>query len=144
MQFCGRRIAPGLAGPGILLLFGAIFSGDATIRPLDDGAPDEPGGALASGGNDLHHTIPREIRAPRSGRPGWLPPHVANHPDVIGRPGLPNRWPIPREVHTKIHPKYNQRFKEELGRLRDGLTVDKVLQIRDTLVKDFDIEKYRP
>ena len=140
------RMARGgaLSGPEIVLISGAIFSGDATIGPLNDGVPEEPGGALASGSNDLHHTIPRAIRAPRSGKPGKLPADVANHPDVIGRPGLPNRWSIPRELHTKIHPRYNRRFEEELRRLREEPKVEDVLRIRDQLVKDFNIERYRP
>jgi len=93
---------------------------------------------------DLHHTIPRVIRAPRRGGEGLLPKHVANHPDVVGRPGNPNRWRIPRSVHRDIHPHYERRFAAELRALGREPEVKDVLRIRDELAKEFDIEAYRP
>jgi RHS repeat-associated protein len=105
--------------------------------------------ALSTGGGggptEMHHTIPREIRAPRSGEKSkWLPDDVANHPDVVGRPGLPNRWAIPKELHRSMHPRYNERFKEELSKLEGKVTVKDVLDIRDRLAKEFKIDGYRP
>jgi RHS repeat-associated protein len=98
----------------------------------------------ACGARDLHHTIPRQIRAPRSGGRGLLPRAVARHPDVVGRPGLPNRWPIPRDLHRRIHPAYNKKFAEELAKLPGKPTVKDVLRIRDKLAKHFKINRFRP
>src|SRR3712207_6095014 len=39
----------------------------------------------------LHHTIPREVYNPRSGKPAMLPEHLVNDPDIKGRAGNPNR-----------------------------------------------------
>ncbi len=69
---------------------------------------------------------------------------VASHPDIIGRPGLPNRWPVPQQLHRSMHPRYNQRFKEELTRLEGEPDVKDVLRIRDRLAKEFGIDEYRP
>lgn len=72
---------------------------------------------------------------------------MRSHPDVVGRPGLPNRWPIPQELHRSMHPRYNQRFKDELSRIMQTgkkPSVEDVLGIRDRLVKEFGIEGYRP
>jgi hypothetical protein len=102
------------------------------------------GGGSGSGPMDKHHTIPREIRAPRSGKPGKLKPDVANHPDVKGRPGLPNRWDIPRELHQKLHPQYNRRFEAELAKIKGEPTAEDVIKIRDQLATEFGIEGYRP
>jgi len=97
------------------------------------------------GAVDMHHTIPRQIRAPRSGKPSeFLKPNVANHPDVVGRPGLPNRWPIPRELHRRLHPRYNLDFIEELQKIQGDATVKDVLRIRDELARKHGIERYRP
>jgi hypothetical protein len=104
---------------------------------------------------DMHHTIPREIRAPRGGGPGWLPEDLANHPDIVGRPGNPNRWPVPRDLHRDIHRpsrpngSYNERWKEELedlaGRIDpEDWTVDDILDIRRLLTEEFGIDGFAP
>ena len=68
-----------------------------------------------------HHSIPKEIQKK-------LPLDVASHPDVRGRPGLPNIRPVDATKHTKAHDKagistkatgihggaYNKRFQEEI------------------------------
>jgi hypothetical protein len=104
--------------------------------------------SLSTGGGggptEKHHTIPREIRAPRSGKPSKLPDDVANHPDVIGRPGLPNRWDIPKGLHRSMHPHYNNRFKAELAKVEGTVTPEKVVEIRDKLAIEFKIDGYRP
>jgi hypothetical protein len=118
-------------GAGIHGLAQALTTGGGTSGPVEI---------------EMHHTIPREIRAPRSGKPGMLPDHVANHPDVVGRPGLPNRWAVPKEVHREIHPRYNRRFEEEVNKIKANreINVKDVLNIRDRLVKEFGIDMYRP
>ena len=95
----------------------------------------------------MHHTIPREVRAPRSGKPGHLRPDVATHPDVVGRPGLPNRWEIPKELHKSLHPKYNRRFIDEINKLKrteSGYNAEDIVKIRDRLAEEFGINQYRP
>jgi hypothetical protein len=96
-----------------------------------------------------HHTIPKEIQKK-------LPPHLRSDPDIIGRPGLPNRRPVEAgkhlgEVHDKsgISPKetgiyggrYNLRFQEEIQKLGgyNAVTKQQVLEIRDRLGKEFGI-----
>ncbi|HKA53963.1 MAG TPA: hypothetical protein VKJ47_09915 [Candidatus Binatia bacterium] len=97
----------------------------------------------------MHHTIPREIQKK-------LPPRLQNDADIIGRPGLPNRRPVEPskhigEVHDKsgISPKetgiyggrYNLRFHEEIMKRGgyDTITGKQLLEIRDMLVKEFDL-----
>jgi hypothetical protein len=103
-----------------------------------------------------HHTIPREIRAPRSGKKGLLPKHLVDDPDIVGRPGNPNRWDVPAGEHIDIHKRnrpggdYNKRWKDELERLRiqkpdeADWTKGDILGIRDRLATEFKIDKYRP
>jgi hypothetical protein len=69
---------------------------------------------------------------------------VANDPDVRGKRGNPNIWPMPADVHRDIHPAYNDRFIEELGRLGNNPCANDIVSIRDSLVKEFGIEKFRP
>jgi hypothetical protein len=81
---------------------------------------------------DGHHTIPKEIQK-------RLPPSIRNHPDIKGRPGNPNIKDIPTSRHKEIHPRYNERFEEEIMK-RGGynnVTVQDVLDIRDQLVREF-------
>jgi RHS repeat-associated protein len=105
----------------------------------------------------LHHTIPREIRKPRNPtKRGLLPPHLEEHPDIKGRAGKPNRWPVPEGEHIDLHKRnrpggdFNQRWKDEIEALRERKpdpatwTPDDIVNIRDRLVDEFDIEKYRP
>ncbi len=96
---------------------------------------------------DLHHTIPREVYNPRDGTAPLIPKSVAEHPDVRGRPGNPNRWPVDRQKHREIHPDYNTQWKREINNLkRRGIkiTVRRILEIRDRLAKKFGILKYKP
>lgn len=87
-----------------------------------------------------HHTIPREILR-------QLPDDVANA--IRGKRGAPNIWQIPEDLHKAIHGGpggglYNQRWKEELGKLRpEDITPENVLRIRDRLVYEFGIGGYR-
>jgi RHS repeat-associated protein len=90
-----------------------------------------------------HHTVPRQILE------DYLPPDVGNDPQVRGKKGAPNIWPIPEDVHKDIHQgsgggPFNERWKEELNALGREPTVQDVLHIRNKLTKEFDIEKYRP
>jgi hypothetical protein len=103
-----------------------------------------------------HHTIPREIRAPRSGKKGLLPKHLAEDPDIVGRPGNPNRWDVPADEHIDIHRRnrpggdYNTRWKQELDLLAEAKkdkskwTKDDILRIRNKLTEEFRLDKYRP
>jgi RHS repeat-associated protein len=107
-------------------------------------------------GTHLHHTIPREIYNPRSGRPPLLPEHLAKDPDIKGRPGNPNRWSVPADEHIALHKKnrpggdYNTRWKQELENLRTRVPNEKdwkkgdILDIRDKLTKEFGIDKHKP
>jgi len=109
-----------------------------------------------SGATNLHHTIPREIYNPRSGASPLLPSHLANDPDIIGKPGNPNRWSIPQDEHIALHKKnrvggdYNTRWKQELNNLetrvsdKNKWTKKDILDIRDKLTKEFGIDKYKP
>jgi dUTPase len=88
-----------------------------------------------------HHTIPTEIRKK-------LPPKIRNHPDIIGRKGLPNRKEVEAGEHLGIIHKgyrggaYNKRFEEEILKRGgyESVTVDDILEIRDMLVKEFGIK----
>jgi len=107
-------------------------------------------------GSHLHHTIPREIYNPRSGRPPLLPEHLAIDPDIRGRSGNPNRWRIPADEHIALHKKnrqggdFNTRWKQEINDLRVRVPDEKkwkkddILNIRDKLTKEFEIDKYNP
>jgi hypothetical protein len=72
------------------------------------------------------------------------PPDVANHPDVRGRKGNPNRMCLPYRKHRDAHRgpgggEYNRRF-DELIRERGGyeeVTVRDILDIRNDLVTEF-------
>ncbi|WP_373192331.1 MULTISPECIES: RHS repeat domain-containing protein [Bacteroidaceae] len=101
----------------------------------------------------LHHTIPREVYNPRSGKPAMLPEHLVNDPDIRGRAGNPNRWSIPADEHIALHKKnrpggdYNTRWKQELDLLdpdKSKWTKQDILDIRDKLTKEFGIDKYKP
>ena len=98
---------------------------------------------LAAKGVDKHHTVPKEILKNN------LPEDVANNPAVRGKKGAPNRWPVARDKHKDIHKgpgggRYNERFKEELRKLRRNPTAEDVTRIRDALAKEFGIEGCRP
>ncbi len=88
-----------------------------------------------------HHTIPTEIRKK-------LPLKIRNHPDIIGRKGLPNRKEVEAGEHLgKIHKgyrggAYNKRFEEEILKRGgyENVTVEDILEIRDMLVKEFGIK----
>ncbi len=108
-----------------------------------------------SGITHLHHTIPREVYNPRSGKSALLPEHLTNDPDIIGKKGNPNRWAIPADEHIDLHKKnrvggdYNTRWKQELDKLSKKKNIDDwnkkdILKIRDKLTKEFDIDKYKP
>ena len=101
----------------------------------------------------LHHTIPREIYNPRSGKPALLPEHLATDRDIIGKKGNPNRWAVPADEHIALHKKnrpggdYNTRWKQEIGKLdpdKSKWTKKDILDIRDKLTKEFEIDKYKP
>ena len=88
---------------------------------------------------EKHHTIPREIQKK-------LPPEVADHKDVRGRSGLPNKKSIPYKKHRDIHQgagggKYNQRFEEEIEKIGgyQNVSPSELTKIRDKLVKEFGI-----
>jgi RHS repeat-associated protein len=115
------------------------------IDPLGLSGEDDP--------YHLHHTIPREIYNPRSGKPALLPEELADLPDIRGRAGKPNRWSIPADVHIDLHKKnrpggsFNDRWRQELGKLdpdKSKWTKEEILSIRDKLVKEFGIDKYKP
>ncbi|MBK9259927.1 MAG: DUF2380 domain-containing protein [Polyangiaceae bacterium] len=89
-----------------------------------------------------HHTVPTEILK-------TLPEHVRKA--VQGKPGAPNRWAIPEDVHKRIHKgarggEWNEQFKERLEIIKRTRTptAEDVLRIRDELVKMFGLEQYRP
>jgi len=64
---------------------------------------------------------------------------------VRGRRGNPNIWPVPGDVHQNIHMNgYNDRFIEELEKLGNNPCAADIVNIRDNLVKEFGIAKYRP
>ena len=118
-----------------------------------------PGGSASDGASkkadggdfDMHHTIPREIRRSRSTGKSLLPDHLVEHPDIVGRPGLPNRRSTLRDVHRDIHNRnreggdYNTRFKEMLKELekmkpdQDSWTAKDITNIRDKLLIEFDL-----
>ena len=106
-----------------------------------------------------HHTIPREVRSSRATGDSLLPEHLVEHPDIVGRAGNPNKWRIPAEEHlgeSGIHNPnrpggdYNYRWREELRALeearpnRSTWTAEDITSIRDKLVREFNIERYRP
>jgi hypothetical protein len=105
--------------------------------PLDD---------IVRHGNDIaklvgHHTIPRQILK-------RLPPDIADL--VRGKRSDPNIWDIPENIHKQIHSgtggpggAYNRRWREEIGKLQE-ITVSKIKSIRDELVEEFGLEKWRP
>ena len=90
-----------------------------------------------------HHTVPREILR------DYLEPDVAGDPNVRGKRGAPNRWPIPTDIHKKIHRgkgggRYNEALKDALDELEHTATARDVIEIRDRLAKAFGLESYRP
>jgi RHS repeat-associated protein len=106
--------------------------------------------------SQLHHTIPRQIYNPRSGKDPLIPKHLANLPEIRGCRGNPNRWAIPKDIHVDLHKSnrpggsFNSRWVEEIKDLRkvkpdiDTWTKENILDIRDKIVKEFNIEKYKP
>jgi hypothetical protein len=79
-----------------------------------------------------------------------LPKDIADA--VRGKRGAPNIWRLPASVHKEIYSgagggRYNHRWMEELDRTqRQGreITVNEVLRVREQLIKEFELEKYRP
>jgi hypothetical protein len=92
-----------------------------------------------------HHTIPTEVL-------NRLPAKVANDPRIRGVAGAPNRWPIPEDLHKKIHSgagggQYNQFFLDKLKAVTDRgrqPTVEQVMKWREQAIQKFGLEKYRP
>ncbi|MHB1042917.1 MAG: RHS repeat-associated core domain-containing protein [Eubacteriales bacterium] len=89
-----------------------------------------------------HHMVPREIFRK------FLPEEVANNPLIRGKKGAPNKWRIPEDLHEELHRGagggiYNERWKIKLEEI-ESITVDDVLKIRGQLIKEFDLEVYRP
>ncbi|MBK9259923.1 MAG: hypothetical protein IPM54_08825 [Polyangiaceae bacterium] len=125
----GRTIATTTTSP----------SGTRTTTRPKGKAPASGPGAIKT--ND-HHTVPTEILKK-------LPDDVRKA--VQGKPGAPNRWAIPEDVHKRIHKgarggEYNAEFKKRLDDVKQKklLTAEDVLRIRDELVKLFGLEVYRP
>ncbi len=123
---------------------------DADAANAEQSDEDEPS---VTGPFARHHTVPREVRKSRSTGRSLLPDHLVGHPDIKGRAGNPNRWSIPKSEHVDIHtgvPDFNQRWKEELADLEQRKpdsttwTPTDITGIRDRLVKEFGLEKYRP
>jgi hypothetical protein len=90
-----------------------------------------------------HHTVPSEILKK------YLPKNIANNPLVRGKKGAPNIWKIPKKLHDEIHQgagggAWNEAWKTELRSLRREPTVNDIVKIRNKLVKEFGLEKYRP
>jgi RHS repeat-associated protein len=104
-----------------------------------------PGGGGGGGGNGCpsgyvrHHVIPTQILN------DYLPPDIANDPDVRGKKGAPNRWCIPESLHKQIHGqgRFNGRWIDELSKLTE-MTKRDVLAIRDKLVDEFALGPYAP
>ncbi|MBK9259932.1 MAG: hypothetical protein IPM54_08870 [Polyangiaceae bacterium] len=126
----GRTIATTTTSP----------SGTRTTTRPKGKAPASGPGAIKT--ND-HHTVPTEILK-------MLPDNVRKA--VQGKPGAPNRWAIPEDVHKRIHKgagggEWNEKFKSRIDRVRrrtGKLTAEDILKIRDDLVKEFGLEAYRP
>jgi RHS repeat-associated protein len=111
-----------------------------------------------------HHTIPRRIYNPRTStrvdgtryRPvPILPDNVAKDSKVRGTRSTPNMWDIPDNVHADIHNPnsaismknggdYNTEFIRRVNELGPNIMADDVVDIRDQMTKDYDIEQYRP
>jgi VCBS repeat-containing protein len=107
-----------------------------------------PCGVLVHNAYHRHHSIPKNIQE-------RLPRHIREHRDIIGRKGLPNRMLVESRKHLNVvHDKTGYRFSEgaigggaycnqfwdELNRTpRANWTVPLVLEIRDELVKRFDL-----
>jgi len=104
------------------------------------------GGGKCPTGWERHHVVPTEILDKH------LPADIANHPLVRGVKGAPNRWCLPKSLHDEVHEgpgggRYNQRWKEELDRVRIGgrrVTPEDVLQIRDRLLDEFGLRGFMP
>ena len=95
--------------------------------------------AAKSGKTVAHHSIPKQIQK-------RLPPAVANHPDVKGRKGNPNKIRIQEGKHKEIHSgpsrggDYNRRFDEEIQKIEgdyDKVTPQQLNEIRDRLRQEF-------
>ncbi|GHT27809.1 hypothetical protein FACS18942_07590 [Planctomycetales bacterium] len=86
-----------------------------------------------------HHTIPKQIQKA-------LPPEVASNPLIRGVKGNPNIKYIQEWLHKDIHTggnggAYNARFFIEIEKAGElnSVTVQQILNIRDALVKEFDL-----
>ena len=102
----------------------------------------------------LHHCNPREVINPRTkGKSPLLPDNLANHPDIRGRKGAPNRIRIPEQKHKDIHKNgYNKRWKTGLEQLAfelNGLKntsakVKIILDLRDQILIEYGLEECIP
>ena len=141
------------AGPTLPNL-GFMFAEQVTAETESD----EPTGSRGDA-EHMHHTIPREVRSSRSTGNSLLPEHLRDHPDVVGRRGNPNRWPVPAGehvgpggIHSRSRPggDFNTRWKEEVRQLearkpdRTTWTLDDILGMRKRLVEEFGIDRYQP
>jgi RHS repeat-associated protein len=154
----GGGLAGRLAGRGLLVFAQGGARASAGLRIIQIGAKAAQSsaylartggrgggtrGVVGGGGSNRmvgHHTIPREILEK------YLSPDIADA--VRGKKGAPNIWDIPENIHKQIHSgpgggRYNQRWIEELQKLRKT-TPEAVLEIRDRLVREFNLEKWRP
>ena len=80
---------------------------------------------------------------------------VAKDKRVKGTKNSPNMWDIPDDVHKDIHNPnseiskknggdYNTIWKEKVLAKGDKIKVEDVLDIREQLAKDFEIDQYDP
>lgn len=118
-------------------------------------APEALGALKNAVKSHMHHTTPRQIRKSRSTGKSMLPDHLVEHPDIKGKRGNPNRWEIPADEHIDLHKKnraggdFNGRWADELAKLKRNKsqkewTAEDIMEIRDRLTKEFNIEGYRP
>jgi hypothetical protein len=93
-----------------------------------------------------HHIIPKEILRK------YLPKNVAKDPRIRGVRGKPNRWLIPEDYHKALHYGrgggiYNARWIDEIKKLpkaKRDITVEDILRIRDKLIREFGLTRFRP
>ena len=67
-------------------------------------------------------------------------------------PGTPNRWAVPRNEHRDLHKgtgyergggHYNDAWRRAVAEL-DDVTVERLVELREQITKQFDIWQYRP